>query len=151
MKTQVYFPKSSSESSCTALPFANLCTIWLNSWQLDTHPCFSVSLLWPHRSCGLCICTCERTRGRQMTAQIVTEVTLPSQPLDHPLRAPAVNNRRRQWHPTPELLPGKSHGQRVLVGYSSWGCKESDTTERLHFHSQVRNLAFLGTLYQSTL
>ena len=36
---------------------------------------------------------------------------------------------RRQWNPTPILLPGKSHGQRSLVGYSSWGCKESDTTE----------------------
>ena len=30
---------------------------------------------------------------------------------------------------TPVLLPGKSHGQRSLVGYSPWGCKESDTTE----------------------
>ena len=29
--------------------------------------------------------------------------------------------RRRQWHPTPVLLPGKSHGQRSLVGCSSWG------------------------------
>ena len=34
--------------------------------------------------------------------------------------------RRRQWQPTPVLLPGKSHGQRSLVGYSSWGHKESD-------------------------
>jgi len=33
------------------------------------------------------------------------------------------------------LLPGKSHGLRSLVGYSSWGRKESDTTERLHFTS----------------
>ena len=41
---------------------------------------------------------------------------------------------RRQWHPTPVLLPGKSHGQRSLIGYSPWGCKESDTTEWLHFH-----------------
>ena len=41
---------------------------------------------------------------------------------------------RRQWHPTPVLLPGKSHGQRSLVGCSPWGCYESDTTERLHFH-----------------
>jgi len=32
------------------------------------------------------------------------------------------------------LLPGKSHGQRSLVGCSPWGCEESDTTERLHFH-----------------
>ena len=41
---------------------------------------------------------------------------------------------RRQWHPTPVLLPGKSHGQRSLVGYNSWGREESDMTERLHFH-----------------
>ena len=31
------------------------------------------------------------------------------------------------------ILPGKSHGQRSLEGYSPWGCKESGTTERLHF------------------
>ena len=41
---------------------------------------------------------------------------------------------RRQWHPTPVLLPGKSHGRRSLVGCSPWGRKEWDTTERLHFH-----------------
>ena len=41
----------------------------------------------------------------------------------------------RQWLPTPVLLPGKSHGWRNLVGYCPWGCKESDTTERLHFTS----------------
>ena len=40
---------------------------------------------------------------------------------------------RRQWHPTPVLLPGKSHGWRSLVGCSPWGCEESDMTERLHF------------------
>ena len=40
---------------------------------------------------------------------------------------------RRKWQPTPVLLPGKSHGQRSLVGYSPWGCKELDMTERLHF------------------
>ena len=37
-------------------------------------------------------------------------------------------------HSTPVLLPGESHGQRSLVGYSPWGHEESDTTERLHFH-----------------
>ena len=40
----------------------------------------------------------------------------------------------RQWHPTPVLLPGKSHGWRSLVGCSPWGREESDTTEQLHFH-----------------
>ena len=37
------------------------------------------------------------------------------------------------WHPTPVLLPGKSHGWRSLVGCSAWGHKELDTTERLHY------------------
>ena len=41
---------------------------------------------------------------------------------------------RRRWHPTPVLLPGKSHGRRSLVGCSPWGRYESDMTERLHFH-----------------
>ena len=41
---------------------------------------------------------------------------------------------RRQWQPTPVLLPGKSHGQRSLVGCGPWGREESDTTEQLHFH-----------------
>ena len=41
---------------------------------------------------------------------------------------------RRRWHPTPVLLPGKSHGRRSLVGCSPWGREESDMTERLHFH-----------------
>ena len=35
---------------------------------------------------------------------------------------------------TPVLLPGESHGWRSLIGYSPWGRKELDTTERLHFH-----------------
>ena len=42
--------------------------------------------------------------------------------------------RKRQWHPTPVLLPGKSHGWRSLEGCSPWGHEESDTTERLHFY-----------------
>ena len=45
--------------------------------------------------------------------------------------------QRRQWHPTPVLLPGQSHGWRSLVGWSPWGGEESDTTEWLHFHSSL--------------
>ena len=37
----------------------------------------------------------------------------------------------RNGLPTPVFLPGKFHGQRSLVDYNPWGCKESDTTERL--------------------
>ena len=60
--------------------------------------------------------------------------------LQHPLiirhslfMATQMLQQRRQWHPTPVLLPGKSHGWRSLVGCSPWGRWELDTTERLHF------------------
>ena len=50
------------------------------------------------------------------------------------LRVTRVSFRRRQWHPTLALSPGKSHGRRCLVGCSPWGREELDTTERLPFH-----------------
>ena len=51
-----------------------------------------------------------------------------------------IGRWRRQWHPTPVLLPGKSHGQRSLVGCSPWGHYESDTTEQLHFHFSLSRI-----------
>ena len=45
-----------------------------------------------------------------------------------------------KWHPTPVLLPGKSHGWRSLVGCSPWGRWESNTIERLHFHFSLSAL-----------
>ena len=53
------------------------------------------------------------------------------------------NYWRKQWQPTPALLPGTSHGRRSLVGCSPWGHKESDTTERLHFHFSL-SLSCIG-------
>ena len=47
---------------------------------------------------------------------------------------------RRQWQPTPVLLPGKSHGWRSPVGCSTWGQEESDRTERLHFHFSLSRI-----------
>ena len=49
---------------------------------------------------------------------------------------------RRAWQPTPVFLPGESHGQRSLVGYSSWGHKESDMTEWLCTHIKGKIEAF---------
>ena len=46
----------------------------------------------------------------------------------------SIRPQRRQWHPTPALLPKKSHGRKRLVGCSPWGREESDTTEQHHFH-----------------
>ena len=45
---------------------------------------------------------------------------------------------RRKWQLTPEFLPGEFHGQRSLVGYIPWDCKELDMTERLTLHSFLR-------------
>ena len=50
---------------------------------------------------------------------------------------------RRKWQPTPVFLSGKSHGQRNLVGYSPWGCKESDMTEHKR---RNRNIAAVKSL-----
>ena len=47
----------------------------------------------------------------------------------HRIEEVCSNLWRRQWHPTPVLLPGKSHGRRNLVGCRLWGRPESDTTE----------------------
>ena len=48
-------------------------------------------------------------------------------------RTPSPSSWRRKWQPTPVLLAGKFRGWRSLVGFSPWGRKESDTTERLYF------------------
>ena len=76
----------------------------------------------------ICIYLCVYTHGYS-TSQVVKN--LPVNAGDE--LEPWVEKTpwRRAWQPTPVFLPGKSHEQRVLVGYSPWGCKESDTTEQL--------------------
>ena len=55
---------------------------------------------------------------------------------------------RRQWQPTPVLLPGKSHGWKSLVSRSPWGREESDTTEWLHFHFSLSCIGGNGSPLQ---
>ena len=43
---------------------------------------------------------------------------------------------RRKWQPTPAFSPGKSHGQKSLAGYSPWGRKELDMTQRLNSNNE---------------
>ena len=50
---------------------------------------------------------------------------------------------RRECQPTPVFLPGESHGQRSLVGYSPWGCKESDMTELLSTYIMLEFLLWI--------
>ena len=53
----------------------------------------------------------------------------------------------RKWQPgTPVFLPGELHGQRSLVGYSPRGHRESDTTERLHFHFSIMRWLSVSSL-----
>ena len=47
---------------------------------------------------------------------------------------------RRQWHPTPVLLPAKPHGWRSLIGCSPWDREESDMMEWLHFHFSLSSI-----------
>ena len=50
---------------------------------------------------------------------------------------------RRKWQPTPVFLPGKSHGQRSMAGYSSWDHKESDmpeVTSHTHTHTHTYDI-----------
>ena len=58
---------------------------------------------------------------------------------------------RRQWQPTPGLLPGNSHGWRSLVGCSPRGRYESDTTEQLPFHFHFHALEKVLAPHSSTL
>ena len=67
------------------------------------------------------------------------DCNMPSFPIHNQLLELA--QRRRQWHPTPVLLPGKSHGQRSLVSCSPWGRWRSDMTEWLHFHALEKEMA----------
>ena len=56
-------------------------------------------------------------------------------PSSHDYQLTVGQPQRRQWQRTPVLLPGKFHGQRSLVCYSPWDCKELDKTKQIHFFS----------------
>ena len=55
---------------------------------------------------------------------------------------------RRKWQPTPVSLPGESHGQRSLVDYSPWGCKESKMTDQLSTHTRALLLNEFQTVFR---
>ena len=55
--------------------------------------------------------------------------------------------QRRKWQPTPVFLPGKFHGQRSLVGYKSWSCKEPDTTEDTYKHILETLVVLVGVSF----
>ena len=75
------------------------------------------------------VCMCVHIYWTSLVAQTVKSSAYN---MGDPGSIPVLNQKipwRRQWQPTPVLLPGKSHGRRSLLGYSPWHHKESDTTE----------------------
>ena len=92
--------------------------------QISLQPFFKV-LGWPKSSFGFF--------HKMIRASLVTQMVRICLQFWRPGFNPQIGkiSRRRAWHPTPVFLPGDSHGQRSLAGYSPCGHKESDTTERL--------------------
>ena len=89
---------------------------------------YLVAIVYKGRTCGKQI-TCAGLRDHHLWMLTRTNVPISS-----------FLPQRRAWQPTPVFLPGESHGQRNLVGYSPWGLEELDTTERLtlpHFLSPI--------------
>ena len=101
--------------------------IWSLGCLLWCVQCFFLLCYWPSELHGEVLL--EKHVQRVSKAARMRLVTCPAL-----FKATSFTVQRRQWQPTPVLLPGKSHGQRSLVGYSPGGRKESDTTERLPFH-----------------
>ena len=89
---------------------------------------------------------------------MVLEKTLES-PLNYKETQPVHSKGDQPWvffgrndakAETPILFPGKCHGQKSLVGYSPWGHKELDTTERLHFSLSAFFIVQLSHPYMTT-
>ena len=109
----------------------------ITSWQIDGETVETVSDFIFLGSKITADADCSLEIKRRLRASLVAQTVK---------RLPAIQDTgydswvgkipwRSKWHTTPALLPGKSHGQRSLIGYSPWDREESDTTERLHFHS----------------
>ena len=120
-----------------------LCSSFLNPTLPDS--CHAASLLLLHCFLLLLGYRCQPGQGPKWQGSNTGRNLGPSRGIFGPSRAEAYIFQlwfahlcpllqRRQWHPTPVLLPGNSHGRRSLVDCSPWGHEESDMTERLHFH-----------------
>ena len=163
----------------SGVPLPSISTIYLPTYclltrlsSLSTCPsiCLPIgpSIIWVYLPI-ICLCTClsicpSTICIRHLYLPCAYHVYLPTYlsiisinylPIYHlylPICLPIYHLRK--WQSTPALLPGKSYGWRSLIGYSPQGRKESDTTERLHFHFLPIHLsslfAYLST-YLSTV
>ena len=109
--------------------------------------CLSLSLTLSIQNLGFLLCgtlTSVPSLKRASLAAQLLRICLPLQEMqetqvrslggEDPLQK---ETWRRKCQPTPVFLPGKSHGQRSLVGYSPWACKESDRTEDLLIEIEI--------------
>ena len=113
----------SKESACNAGD-------WRRKWQ-------PTPVFLPRESCGQRSLGAAVHRVAQSRTQLKRLSMQAGMGFDHWVRKIPW---RREWQPTPVFLPGELHGQRRLVGYSPWGSKELDTTERLtHSHNNKSN------------
>ena len=95
----------------------------------------------------VCVCVCVCIHHTFFT-QLPQWLSSKRIHLQETLRGPRFNpwvgrNWRRKWQPAPVFLLGKSRGQRSLLGYSPWGFKESDTTERLNNKQTTYHIFFV--------
>ena len=95
-----------------------------------------------------CILLCQKFSLKGLENQIGRKVSSKhwsSKYLKFQIKQPNLSHQRRQWHPTPVLLPGESHGQRSLVGCSPWGrwswTRLSNFTFTFYFHALEKEMA----------
>ena len=97
---------------------------------------------------GDCSVTVKRPLLLERKSMTNLDSILKSRDTTLPTKICLVKARRRQWQPTPVLLPGKSHGRRSLESCGSWGRWGSDMTEWLHFHFHGSSVfSFLKNLF----
>ena len=90
-------------------------------------------LLFPLQRCLEPTCSCLCSPGISPALKVLP-IFASADPSLRGFISYSASLRRRQWNPTPVLLPGNSHGPRSLVDCSPWGREELDTTEWLYFH-----------------
>ena len=114
-----------------------VCNSWTQSWKKASTTFPLPVLLQLHISWHLLYFPFSNIRSAYTKKSMLVKIPIP-----------IIALWRRQWQPSPVLLPGEYHGRRSLVGYSSWGCWELDMTERLRLHF---SLSCLGEGYGNPL
>ena len=148
----VYAGESDNYIIFAATPLSVLAGI--HAWVLLILPCFEalgiclsqtpsqpgvVQLFYAHNVRDSAKC---RGTSASCISGFKSNFALPGNRFHLITRQSLINSMCWEWQTTPVFSPGESHGQRSLAGYSPWGCKESDMTERLSLHFTKSRLHF---------